>query len=224
MIFRAVVFDLDGTLVDSLEDLAGSMNQVLRNRGFAEHSLETYKYFIGDGMAHLVSRALPAHIQDEATVKGCILEMQAEYGRRWQDATRLYPGVHELLQGLESRGMALALLSNKPHEFARKVAETFLDAYAFNVVLGARPERPIKPDPGGAQEIADYLHLHPQECLFVGDSDVDMVTAGRVGMYPVGALWGFRDREELLGAGAGLLLENPEDLLVFIDEADADEE
>ncbi|NCC25436.1 MAG: HAD family hydrolase [Deltaproteobacteria bacterium] len=222
MIFRGVVFDLDGTLIDSIEDLASSMNTVLESRGLPVHRVEAYRGFIGRGMGRLVFQALPEDCREEETIRECILAMQVEYAKHWQDSTDLFPGVAELLRGLENRGLALAVHSNKPHEFTRLMVDSLLDEWSFSAVLGARPERPVKPDPAGALEIADALGLYPEECLFVGDSDVDMDTAVQAGMYPVGALWGYRDRDELLEAGAGMLIDQPEDILDFIDETDSE--
>ncbi len=213
MNYKAVLFDLDGTLLDSLEDLADSMNAVLRRNGHPEHPLEAYRYFVGDGVEALARRVLPEGHRDEAAIAACIEQMREEYKDRWDKKTRPYPGIPELLDALTERAVKLGVLSNKPDATTRTMVAALLPRWSFDDVVGARPEVPRKPDPAGALEIARRLAVAPAEFLYLGDTDTDMKTAVAAGMFPVGALWGFRDAEELTASGAKVLIEKPTDLL-----------
>ncbi len=217
--FKAVLFDLDGTLLDTLEDLADSGNWALRQMGFAEQPAEAYKYFIGDGMENLVRRAAPQTCADPAALARCAELVREEYGRRWAHKTRPYPGIPELLDALAARAVPMAVLSNKPDEFTRLCVVQLLPRWAFAKVLGAGGPLPRKPDPAGARAIAAHLHLAPAEIVYLGDTSTDMQTAVAAGMFPVGALWGFRTADELLANGARVLLERPLDLLEVLDRA-----
>jgi phosphoglycolate phosphatase len=216
MSFQAVLFDLDGTLLDTLADLAGAMNCVLRQRGLPEHPLDAYKRFIGDGVANLVGRVLPPGCDDPALRAECVAAMRAEYARRWDQQTRPYPGVPELLDALSARGLPLAVLSNKPDEFTQLCVARLLLRWRFQTVLGERPGVPRKPDPSGALEIARAFELAPERVLYLGDTGTDMQTAVAAGMWPVGALWGFRDAAELRAHGAAALIERPQELLQWL--------
>jgi phosphoglycolate phosphatase len=213
MSYRAVLFDLDGTLLDTIEDLANSMNSVLAGLGFPIHDVEAYKRFVGDGMEVLVHRALPEGCRDQETLAKSVGAMREEYGRRWAERTRPYDGIPELLDALMARGIRMAVLSNKPDDFTKMTISKMLSRWEFELVLGVRPGGAKKPDPQGALEIAEQLGIPPREFLYLGDTNTDMRTAVAAGMYPVGALWGFRTAEELSGSGARLLIERPMDLL-----------
>jgi phosphoglycolate phosphatase len=217
MAYRAVLFDLDGTLLNTLQDLANSMNSVLERSHFPVHDLEAYKYFVGDGIEMLVRRALPAAERDrEATFTACLEAMREEYSRRSQEHTRPYEGVPELLDSLTRLGIRLAILSNKPHDATLKVVAELLPRWHFEVVFGERRLIPKKPDPAGAMEIAQSFGIPPAEFLYVGDTAVDMMTAKAAGMFAVGALWGFRKAEELTAAGARVLIGHPGNLLEIL--------
>jgi phosphoglycolate phosphatase len=213
----AVLFDLDGTLLDTLADLADAMNHVLLRRGFAVHSPEAYKTFIGDGVEILVRRVLPPACDDPAVQAECAAEMRDEYGKRWADKTRPYPGVAGLLDALSARGVSMAVLSNKPHEFTVLCVERLLGRWRFAAVRGAEPGQARKPDPAGALAIAAQLGRAPREVVYLGDTNTDMQTARAAGMFPVGALWGFRTAEELLASGAERLVGEPLELLAVLD-------
>ncbi|HAU36546.1 MAG TPA: HAD family hydrolase [Phycisphaerales bacterium] len=214
--FKAVLFDLDGTLLDTIDDLADSMNDVLARNGFPAHGVAEYKYFVGDGIVNLVRRALPADRRDEQTLARLVAEQRREYGRRWADKTRPYDGIPQLLDALSERGLALAVLSNKPHETTQAVVAKFLSRWTFAVVRGEGPHTPAKPDPTGATQVAAQLGLPPAQCLYVGDTDTDMKTATAAGMYAAGALWGFRTADELRRHGAKTLLAHPRELLKLL--------
>lgn len=210
---KAVIFDLDGTLLDTLEDIADAVNAGLAANGFPPHSKETYRTFIGKGADNLVFRALPKEARDEATVKRCLAGFHEVYSRNWNKKTRPYPGIAQLLDALISRGIKLAVLSNKPQRFTSLCVTEQLSRWTFEAVLGASETLPLKPDPAGALEIARRLTIAPKDFIYIGDSAIDIKTARAAGMFAVGALWGFRGREELEQAGAQALIERPEQLL-----------
>lgn len=213
MNFKAAIFDLDGTLLDTVEDIAVSMNHILENAGYPIHNNELYKQFIGNGMRNLVQRSLPKDKQDYGNTEQCYTAMKTEYSKRWAKKTKPYPGITETLKALTERGLKLAVLSNKPDEFTKTMIKHLLPSSTFEVVYGERPHIPKKPDPTSALEITKILGVKAEECLFLGDSGVDMQTATSAGMYAVGVLWGFRKAEELLEYGAKTLVSNPAAIL-----------
>jgi phosphoglycolate phosphatase len=215
--FEAVLFDLDGTLLDTLDDIAGTMNRVLEARRLPTYDSEHYKYFVGDGIEEMVKRALhPTPISD-AEVAEIVVEYRRLYKSHWADTSRPYAGVSEMLRGVEARGLEMAILSNKAHSFTTLMTESLLKGYRFDAVRGAMPDVPNKPDPTAALLIAREMRTDPSKFLFLGDTNVDMKTAVAAGMYPAGALWGFRSAEELLANGAAVLLASPPDLLGLLD-------
>jgi phosphoglycolate phosphatase len=215
MSFQAVVFDLDGTLIDSLEDIADAMNRALQDLGYPGYPTDDYRMFVGSGLARLVERTLPAGVGRQVQ-QGCAERFREIYRETCNAKTRAYDGVPQLLQALTERGIRLAVLSNKPHSFTVACVEHQLADVPFDVVLGQQDGIPHKPDPTGALQIADQLSTVPRQCLFLGDTAVDMQTARNAGMFPVGALWGFRDRDELLEGGAEVLIERPGELLTLV--------
>ena len=216
MKYEAVLFDLDGTLLDSIEDLTDSMNLVLDGYGLPGHDAEACKNFVGDGVEMFALRALPENRRDEATVAQCAAEMRAEYRKRWSQKTRPYDGIPELLDDLTLRNLKLAVLSNKPEESTREMVAELLSKWQFYPVAGARPAVPKKPDPILAIEISQQLRLPAEKFLYLGDTGTDMKTARGAGMFPVGALWGFRTAEELKDTGAEVLVEHPSEVLQLL--------
>ena len=216
MRFHGIIFDLDGTLLDTIKDIANAMNNVLKKLGYPVHSTESYCCFIGEGIEKLVRRALPQQAFTDAFVSQCIDSMKKEYDRCWKMHSGPYAGVPELLGCLQEQHMPMAILSNKPHDFTKIMVEALLPRWSFCKVWGARPSVPNKPDPAAALQIARDFALSPDQVLFLGDTKTDMETANRAGMYPVGALWGFRDEQELRQSGAKELIENPLDLLKIL--------
>lgn len=214
---RAVVFDLDGTLLDTLADLGESMNEVIAAAGFPPHPLGAYRRFVGDGVRNLASRALPAGVRNETTIDRCVDEMRRVYGARWDRKTLPYAGVTELLDQLTRRRLPLAVLSNKPHDLTTMVVAQLLPRWSFAAVVGQRVGRPRKPDPTSALEIAADLGVDSGSCVYVGDTDTDMKTAERAGMFAVGACWGFRDAAELEASGARALIRHPRELLELLE-------
>ena len=209
---KCVLFDLDGTLVDSLADLANSMNRVLTRQGLPPHPIQAYRYFVGNGINTLVQRALPVEAQQQNLVQDCVQKMRQEYAMHWADTTRPYPGIAQLLDTLATLGIQMAILSNKPDELTQEVVRKLLPEWDFAAVAGARETIPKKPDPAGALRIANLLHHEPADFLYLGDTNTDMQTARAAGMFAIGALWGFRTADELKEHGAQALLAVPMEL------------
>jgi phosphoglycolate phosphatase len=211
---KAVVFDLDGTLLDTIEDLSDSMNAALSQLGFPGHTVEACKKLVGEGVEHFARSALPPEkAQDEALVLRCIELMRGEYRKRWALKTRPYEGIPALLQALAAAGVKLAVLSNKADDFTRLMVSHFFPKSRFDIVVGARAGKARKPDPSPAREIVRDLGIPPGEAIFLGDTKTDMETASRAGMIPVGALWGFRSADELQANGAQAMISQPGQLL-----------
>ena len=209
---KAFIFDLDGTLIDSLADIAESINRMLDARGYPRCQQEVFKQMVGDGMEKLVERALPQDVRNEALIKVCVEEYRAHYDTLWNAQTRPYPGIVEMLKTLQARGMKLGVISNKAHRFTVPMTEHFFGADVFDHILGQRTEVPRKPAPDGAHEMATFLGLRTDEMAYVGDSGIDMQFAQSSGMRAVGVRWGFRSEAELIECGADVLLSSPAEL------------
>lgn len=214
--FQTVLFDLDGTLLNTIDDLADAGNRVCAARGWPQHPVDTYKYFVGNGIPKLVERFTPAPCRDEATLAAALAEFQADYGAHLRDKTAPYPGMPGLLARLRAAGVRLAVLSNKADPLAREVVADYFDIALFDAVHGARPGIPIKPAPDGTRALLAELRADPAATLYVGDSDVDVQTAHNAGLPCCGVLWGFRTRAELAGAGAEYLAADPSELETII--------
>jgi len=215
--FKAVIFDMDGTLLNTLTDIANSVNRGLKELGCPGHSVESYKQLIGSGRDVLAQRALPESRRDASTVERLLDLINRDYVVHWADNTSLYPGVPEMLDSLEARNLRMAILSNKPDEFTQQMARRMLSKWRFEVVTGAVPGVPVKPHPQAARQIAEKMNIVSAEVIYVGDSDVDMQMATAAGMFAVGALWGFRTRGELLANGAQAVLSSPLEILKLLD-------
>ncbi|MCP4402242.1 MAG: HAD family hydrolase [bacterium] len=213
MKYKAVLFDLDGTLLDTLDDLADSTNRVLARLGLPEHPVDAYRYFVGDGLANLIKRVLPEKKRTESVIKQGIQLFQEDYTQSWKIKTRAYEQVPEMLDRLKEKGLEFAILSNKPDEFTQLCVAELLADWHFEIVRGQQEGIPRKPDPAGAFEIAKALEIAPHEFLYLGDTATDMQTATSAGMFAGGVLWGFRERDELLEHGAQQLFEHPLDVL-----------
>ena len=189
------------------------MNTVLARLGFASHPTDAFRYFVGDGTDCFARRVLPADHRDDETVNKCLAAMEVEYARRWPENTKPYPGISELLTALEKLNLPMTVLSNKADDFTKIMVASLLPRWPFRIIRGATPSLAPKPDPTAALDIAAELKIPPADFLYLGDTNTDMQTAVSAGMYPVGALWGFRTAEELLENGAKTLAETPNDVL-----------
>ena len=216
MKYRAILFDLDGTLLNTLQDVADAVNKGLSSLSFPQHTTEAYKTIIGEGRDVLVRRALPVDHRDDETALKLLNMVNAEYQIHWSDNTRPYPGIPELLDALTAKHIKIAVLSNKADDLTNLCVTKLLSQWRFTLVAGAKPSVPNKPDPTAALQIAKQLDINPVEFLYLGDSDIDMKTANRAGMYAIGAGWGFRSEQELLGAGAKAVIQHPEELLKYL--------
>lgn len=213
---KVVIFDLDGTLLDTIGDLAASCNHILAQLGHPTHATDEYRMFVGNGIAKLVERALPEECREAEYVEK-VRERFVEYYRAHiADFTRPYDGVPELLDRLECNGIQLAVASNKFHEGTLALVEHFFGCARFVAVYGQRAGVPIKPDPTVVEQILDEAKIAREQVLYVGDSGVDMRTARAANVRSVGVTWGFRSREELIEAGADHLVDQPEDILKLL--------
>lgn len=213
---QAFIFDLDGTLIDSLRDLATAVNRMLAASGFPERPLNLFPLYIGDGMRKLVERALPPEAADQATIDRCVAGYLEQYALCWHDQTTVYPGMTETLDLLRKNHRRLAVLSNKPDAFTRLCCDHFFQAGTFEAAFGQRDGIPRKPDPTAAFEIAEKIGVPPSRCAYVGDSGVDMQLAKAAGMLGIGVLWGFRPADELMANGADHLISYPSELEQFL--------
>jgi len=217
MIFQATVFDLDGTLLDTLADIAHSANRVLESHGYPVQPVDDYRQFVGEGVVMLFRRALPAGERDPEVVTQCVEAFREDYGRNWNVETRPYEGIPELLDALTARGVKMAVLSNKPDWHTRCCVDEYLSDWRFEAVLGQREGVPRKPDPAAAREIAELMEVPAERTLYLGDTATDMQTALAAAMYPVGVAWGFRPVEELRLGGAEIIIQRPMELVGIVD-------
>lgn len=217
MLFKGVIFDLDGTLADTLSDIGESMNRVLTTRKFPEHRVNDYKLLIGKGLDNLVTQSLPGYARQPKLISGCLQEFMEDYTENCLVNTCLYDGIRDLLEELAAKNLKQAVFSNKAESLTVKIVVHLLPDIPFVSVMGARKDFPKKPDPAGALAISKQMAADPEHIVYLGDSDVDMITASRAGMYAVGALWGFRTGRELTVNGARKLLHHPLDLLEILD-------
>lgn len=209
----AAIFDLDGTLIDSLQDIAQAMNAALEAHGLPPHSSDDYRRFVGEGVANLVRRALPADRSE--LFEAVMAEYRVRYGDRMTVETRPYPGLDSVLVALQRKRIKLAVLSNKPDLATQRLVAHYFPR-TFDSVHGERLGMARKPDPRAALETAAELCVRPGECAFIGDTRIDMETAKAARMLPVGVTWGFRDETELRAAGAQRVLHHAAELLSAI--------
>lgn len=214
MKYKAVIFDLDGTLLDTLEDLADSFNYALKMHHFPLHSSSACRMFVGDGARTAVERALPPEARDDKTIDKVLAEFSKHYAQNYNNKTKPYPGIITLLEALKSTGINLVVLSNKPHEFTLQCMNAYFKNI-FILVQGVETRFNKKPAPESSHNILERLKLSAEEALFVGDTRTDIQTAKNAGLKSVGVTWGFRERKELQQAGADFIIDRPEELLTL---------
>lgn len=211
--YKACLFDLDGTLLDTVESIAHIANQVLAHYHLPPHPVDAYNYFAGDGADALVERSIRAAGGDLS----CLDEARAMYRRMFAEDplyhVTAYEGMTKTLETLKERGVKLAVCTNKPHPAALGAIYGIYGKELFDIVQGQVPEIERKPSPQCALLLAQRLQVKPQECMYVGDTDTDMLTGNRAGMYTIGVLWGFRGREELEKYRAHRIIGHPSELL-----------
>ena len=212
MKYKGIIFDLDGTLVNSLEDIADAMNKVLHDLNYPTHSYDVFQYFIGSGLRNTVTKALPASNNTDEQIEICLERMVKGYSESCTLKTKPYDEIIELLDNLVSRNIKLAVFSNKADELTKKIVAAIFPNYFSNVV-GLSIESLKKPNPFEAIVISEKWNLKPEEIIFIGDSDIDMQTAVNANMFPVGVTWGYRTEEELKASGAKMVIHNPLELI-----------
>lgn len=206
-----LIFDLDGTLVDSLRGIAQSLNAALEAHGRDAHSIDAVRRFVGNGSRELIRRATEGSASEEE-IDQIEADFKVHYANLWQTGTDIYPGVTTLLSKLSAGGHRLGILSNKPHDFTVEIVAALFPTISFDAVLGQRPDIARKPDPAGALEIAAAFSLTPGECYMIGDSTIDLETGHRAGMETIAVGWGYHDLDDLLAAGADSLAYNTAEL------------
>jgi phosphoglycolate phosphatase len=215
MRFKAIIFDLDGTLLNTLGDISNSVNSILSHEGFPIHTLKEIRSFIGHGTKSLIYYSLPPDKRDNNFVQKNLDAFLTDYNQNYYKKTFSYDGVPEMLDELTKRGIIMAVLSNKQDRLTKKCIDKLLPEWKFEIVLGSNDLFPLKPDPAGALNISEKLNIPPEEFLFLGDSIVDIQTALSAGMLPVGALWGFQP-DKLEGSGARALIKNPVEIIKYL--------
>jgi len=213
---RLIVFDLDGTLLNSLEDLADSANWVLEQHGFPTHPVDAYRYFVGDGVRKLIERILPQEERTEARIEQCRQEFVAYYKVHMEDKTSVYEGITELLTELKNRGLKIAVATNKVHVAVAPLMAKYFPNIRFDSMIGQREGIPVKPAPQIMYDILKETGCQPSDTLHIGDTATDMQLAQNAGVTPVGVLWGYRPLEELQEAGAKFIISRPEELLGLV--------
>ena len=211
MAYRAAVFDLDGTLLNTLADLADSGNELLASYDMAPHPEKAYRYYVGNGSRKLMERILPGRTPEQ--IDEALARYKAIYEKRLTVKTTPYTGILEMLSALRTRGVRMAVCTNKHVSAAEVLIRKYFPADSFDAYEGDCPGVPRKPDPAHVRIVLDKMGVGPEETVYLGDSGVDMQTAVNAGVLPVGVLWGFREKEELTENGAEILLSQPLELL-----------
>ena len=212
---KAIFFDIDGTLLNTIEDLANACNYALTTLGYKTHEVEKYKTFVGNGRYKLVERMLPEDRRDMENIEKALKLFDTYYEKHMIDMTKPYDGIMEMLDSLINRGINIAVVSNKPHEFTTEVVKNYFGD-RFKVVYGHKKNTKEKPDPWAVLEVIEEFNVNKDECLYIGDSEIDINTAKNAGVKSVGVEWGFRGKGELEAAGANYIVNKPEQILEIL--------
>ena len=213
---KLAIFDLDGTLLNTISDLAQSTNFALQQNDFSGHPIEAYKFFVGNGINKLFERALPENEKTEENIIRIKKSFIPYYDEHNTDYTKPYEGIDELLKTLQSKGCMLAVASNKYHAATEKLIKYSFPDISFEAVLGQRENVPVKPDPAIVYDILKITDVSPEEAIYIGDSGVDMLTASNSGIFSIGVTWGFRPRAELEAAGANYIADTTAEILKLL--------
>ncbi|MDX1342750.1 MAG: HAD family hydrolase [Reinekea sp.] len=216
MTLKALVFDMDGTLLNTLEDLADSTNAALCKHGFPTKEIDKYRFFVGSGARELIRRALPTSQQTDDTIDQVLADYKQHYDGNWANKTHLYAGIADALSFAQAHDLQLAILTNKPQAFANLCVQHFLPDWSFTVVQGQVDGVAHKPSAEVSARVTEALQVKPEQVLYFGDSDIDMQTAQNAGYQAIGVTWGFRDAEELLQAGASQLIHDPIEIIDLV--------
>ena len=216
--YKGIIFDLDGTLLDTIEDLGSSMNEVLRHYGFPEHPIDAYRMMVGNGMMNLLKTSIPPEERKRIDIHQAFQMFQQVYAERYVDKTVPYEGIPELVTWLAARGVKLAVNSNKRDDYSKSLVTKFFASIPFIHIYGEQNRFPRKPDPAAALDIASAMGAAPEDILYIGDSEVDMATGRNAGMDTVGVLWGFRSRSELEASEAVYIASKPKNIRSLFDE------
>lgn len=214
MKYNAIVFDMDGTLLNTLEDLADSVNYALQICGYTERTLDEIQRFVGNGVRVLMNQAVPAGTSEEDIIN-CLTIYRKHYSENMQHKTRPYDGINELLKSLKERGIKLAIVSNKYDSAVKALCKDYFQDY-IRIAIGESPEVAKKPAPDSVFTALELLGAVKEEALYVGDSEVDVQTARNAGLKCIGVTWGFRDREVLATEGADIIIDKPQELLDYL--------
>lgn len=214
---KLIIFDLDGTLLNTLEDLADAANHVLAQHGLPTHPVDAYRYFVGNGMPTLIHRILPEGQKEGALYETCFKEFLEYYTLHMHDKTSVYEGLTETLEQLQAKGIKLAVATNKVHTALKPLMDAYFPSIHWNALYGQRPGIPVKPDPQIVFDILEATHCTQEETLYLGDTNVDIATAHGADLKAVGVLWGYRPRTELEEAGADYIIETPEEILNILE-------
>lgn len=212
---KAVIFDLDGTLLNTIDDLGDSVNYVLKKHNYPTFSIEEYKYKVGNGMRKLIERSLPKSEQTDEKIEKILAEFMAYYGEHKMDKSAPYDNIEQLLKTLKQKGVKTAVVTNKAHISAKPLMDEVFPNL-FDAVIGQKEGVPTKPDPTSVFAVLKELGVSADECLYLGDSGVDMQTAKNAGIFGIGVLWGFRKADELIENGAKKLIGKPQELLELL--------
>ena len=213
---KLMIFDLDGTLLDTIHDLAAATNTVLTKHGYSTHTTEEYHYLVGNGVVNLITRALPEKARTPQIIEEVMNEQVLYYNNHLYDNTKPFNAIPDVLAELERRGVMLAVVTNKPDAAAKELIKSFFPNIGFVQVQGNCEGIPVKPNPAAVNAVIKKSGVLKSEVLYFGDSDVDMQVAKNADVKAVGVLWGYRKKEELQNAGADILIENTEDIISII--------